>query len=278
MSDPTFQPRFIFDGEISNYGLPGKAQLPTIMNCVDAASSLIDTTCGRIDGLGGGSTVYTTYAQRLYLPPGRNLFRVTFTPMVAVSQAIVNELQQLTISGGAGPNGEPNFYPSGNFYYTGCQPNTILLANGSLSAIISASGRYGYGRRDQQNLSPDLNYGANILQVAAFFGGPPQWTGIDASMVDYYDVVGEWWVPAGLYLSQYTEVAISYNSGWDPRRLPRNIKHACAAIVKNFITRGGGTTAIRGYTAGRIHTQFTPDLIDGTVKMWLDPFIKINAM
>jgi len=99
-----------------------------------------------------------------------------------------------------------------------------MQQTGMLSAIISASGRYGYGRRDQQATYPDLNYGANILMVAALFGGPPQWTGIDPTMIDWYDQVGECWVPAGLYLSQYTEVIMTYNAGFNPLKIPNQIK------------------------------------------------------
>ena len=270
MSNPTFVPEYIFEYELAGYGLPAVAQLPTIMNLVDAASSLIDSYCGRIDGLGTGSLVYSTYVERQLLPPGRNLCRLSKPPLVAVDQEFMDTLASYNATGYNGV--------SGNHYWTGALGNGVVLASGDLSSIISASGRYGYGRRDSQMSAPDMNYGSNILQVAAFFGGPPQWTAINPSMVEYNDEVGEIWLPAGLYLSSYTEVLVKYNAGFNPIALPNNIKMACAALVKNFIIRAGGATSLTGYDAGRIHAQFTPDLIDTNIQQWLKFYAHVVSM
>lgn len=263
--DTSFQPRFILDAEVATYGLPSVTNLPTVMNLIDAASTLIDQYCGRIDGTGAGSLVYTTYSERVYVPPARNIIRVSFGPLVGLAQTTIDALASAN-----------NTF--GNHYYTGCQASIYNTPTGNLSAIVAASGRYGYGRRDQQMTYPDLNYGANILQVASYFGGPPQFTAIDPSAIDYYDQVSEMWLPAGLYLSSYNEVIITYNAGYDPMNLPRGLKHACAALVKAFITRGGGVTNIKGYSAGRIHTQFTEDMIDPAIEKLLRPFAKVNCL
>ena len=277
--DYTFQPEYLFEFEIEAYGLPSAQQLPTVMNLVDAASSLIDTYCGRISGEGAGSLVYSTYVERELLPVGRNLCRVSQPPLVAVDTATVNALASYNLTGyldaGSG------VLVTGNHFYTGVLPNTVTVQGqpgGNLSSIISASGRYGYGRRDQQATYPDLNYGANILQVAAFFGGPPQWTGIDASMIDVNPAVGELWLPAGLYLSSYTEVIVTYNAGFNPIGMPNNIKMATAALVKNFITRSGGVTGLNSYSAGRIHAAFTPNLVDPTIEQWLRFFSHVVSV
>ena len=85
-------------------------------------------------------------------------------------------------------------------------------------------------------------------------------------------------VPAGLYLGQYTEIVIVYNSGYDPLNMPRPIKQACALLIRNFLSRGGGTTGLRSITtAGTANVSFTPDLVDTTIERILDPYKNIIA-
>lgn len=259
-----FQPRFILDAEIASFDLPSVQQLPNIMTIVDAASTLIDSECGRVDATGAGSLVYTTYAERIGIPETRNIFRTAYTPLVGLDTST-----QLALSGLNAV--------SGNHFYSGFTPNTINSQMGNLSAFVGISGRYSYGRKSGLNVFPDSQYAANILQVAAFFGGSPQFVPLDVSLTDYYDLVGEVWVPAGIMMASYTEVIAIYNSGYDPRNMPKGVKHACAALVKNFIARAGGITSVQSYNAGKIHVQFTPDLVDSTVKKWLAPFQKAIA-
>ncbi len=255
-----FQPRYITEGELAQFGLPDIDSQPNIMSLVDGASSLIDEYCGRTDGDGNGSLVYTTYSQRMLLPEGRNIFRTMFRPLVAVPVSTTNNLAS-----------------SGQNFYTGFTPNTAIMQNGTLTPLIGASGRYGYSRRGSQQVYPDLNYGANILQIASFFGGPPQFTPIDITFCDFDAKTGEIWVPAGLYLSQYTEVSIQYNSGYDPTDMPKSIKHACAALIRNLLSKGGGTTGMKSFSVWRVSGQFNEDLIDPTVARWLAAFVNVLA-
>lgn len=259
---PQFQPLYIFEDELKAFGLPDTDSQSNIMSLVEASSSLIDEYCGRTDGDGNGSLAYTTYSQRILLPEGRNIFRTMFKPLVPIDTTTTSTLAA-----------------SGANYYTGFTANTQFGPSyaGALTPIISASGRYGYSRRGSQQVYPDLNYGANILQIASFFGGPPQFTPIDVTMIDYDVKTGEVWVPAGLYLSQYTEIVITYNSGFDPRDMPRGIKHACAALIKNFLARGGGTTAMKSFSVWRVSGQFVDDMIDPTVARLLQPFVTVLA-
>jgi hypothetical protein len=136
--------------------------------------------------------------------------------------------------------------------------------------MLGASGRYGYGRRSEFAVYPDLNYGMNLLQVASFFGGPPNWTPIDVSSIDWdaESQSGEVWIPAGLYMSQYTEMIAIYNSGYDPLNMPPAIKNATAALVRNFLARGGGTTGIK---------SLQDELLDSTIQRWLDAFKTVLA-
>lgn len=274
-----FQPRFVLASELRQYGLPDQTKQADILSLVDAASTLIDEYCGRTDGNGQGSLVYTTYAERiLFQASGRNIVRVSFKPMVAIDATTYNTLVASANSVPTNPAGNPDL--GLNYFWTGCLQNLVTQPDGSLSSIIAASGRYGYGRRNSYAIYPDLNYGMNPLQVASFFGGPPTWTLIDAGAIDWDKQTqsGEIWVPAGLYLSQYTEMIVVYNAGYHPLMLPRAIKQSCAALVRNFLARGGGTTGIKGIqAAGSINVQFTDALIDDTIARWLDAYRNVIA-
>ncbi len=261
-----YQPRFISEADLISYGLPNSTQQPDILTVVDRASTLIDEFCARADVDGQGSLAWTTYTERLFLPVGRNIFRVSFRPLAVVD---VSTVAQLSASGSV--SGEPNNY------YTGVQPSPIVTMANVASPIISCSGRYGYARRGQQQVYPDLNYAANVLQIASFFGGPPQFTNIDVKSIDFDSRTGEMWVPAGLYLSQYTEVVIQYNSGFDPRRMPPAIKHATASLVRNLLSRGGGATGLKSFQAGRIRAEFTDDLIDVNIQNMLQAYRTARA-
>lgn len=281
-----FQPRYILPNELTQFQLPDANRQPGILTLVDAASTLIDEHCGRTDGTGQGSLVYTTYIERLLLQArNRNILRVSFKPMVALTPSLVNLLTASANNVPLDKQGNPLGTSSGllttNYFWTGCQANTVAVGNvpgSTVSPIIGCSGRYGYARRSEFAIYPDLNYGMNLLQVASFFGGPPTFVNIDPSQIDFDVASGEIWVPAGLYLSQYTEIVIVYNSGYDPRFMPRPIKQACAALIRNYLARGGGVTGLRGINSpGVTNVSFSPDLIDTTVERILDPFKNVIA-
>ena len=280
-----FTPRFILPDELRRYGLPDANRQPAILTLVDAASSLIDIHCGRLDGEGNGSLVYTTYTERLLMQAiNRNIVRLSFKPLVAVSASTVNLLA-------ASANNVPTTTATTrnpdnpllltNYFYTGVQPSVQAISGvpgSTISPIIGVSGRYSYGRRGAQQIYPDLNYGANLLMVAAFFGGPPTWQNVDVSMSDFDVATGEIWIPAGLYLGQYTEIVCTYNSGFHPLYMPHPIKQSCAMLVRNFLSRGGGTTGLRSIqTSGAANVSFEPDLIDTTIERMLDPFKTVMA-
>lgn len=262
-----FQPRYIFPQEYTAYGLPDSSDQPDIDNLVMLASTMIDEHCGRTDGDGNGSLVYTTYQERLlFQAPGRNLTLLPMKPIVALTATTVSGLQVLDAA-------------SGGYYYTGVQPNSVIMANGNLSGIIAASGRYGYTRRDQSQTYPDLNALINPLTLVSLFGGPPPWIPIDMSNTDYDPKTGEIWVPAGLQLQRYSEVIITYNSGYDPRNMPKQIKLACAALTKNLMAKGSGTTGIRSQSLGRagFSVTMTDDVIDPSIDRLLASFKMVRA-
>lgn len=237
------------------------------MSMIDEASTLIDQYCSRTDGDGNGSLVYTTYVQRVQMQsPNRNIARLSFKPLVAVDAATRQTLSDLHDS--TDNNGGP-------YYYTGFQANDITnTANNALSPILSCSGRYGYVRRDASAMLPDLNYLANPLQITALFGGPPGFQYMDASQIDCNYQTGAIWVPVGLYFVRYTELVVTYNSGFDPRHMPKAIKRACALVVRNMIVRGG-ISGVKSLNASKVSATFAESLIDQDIQVMLQPFVNV---
>lgn len=257
-----FQPRYIFESELSAYGLGGSPDVQGLLSVVDTASLMIDEYCGRTDGGGDGSLVYTTYQQRVLAEaPGRNIYFLPYRPLVALTQAQVNALsgQDIAASG---------------YYYTGVQPSINTLANGTLSAIISASGRYIPGRRDKYGFGDDAISYTSPWNLATFFGAPPQWEAVDMVNLDYDAKTGQVWIAGGLYQYRFSEVIFVYNSGYDPGNMPRGIKRACAAITKNLLAKGTGTTGMKSFTSSKIgvSAEFNEDCIDVNVQRLLDAF------
>lgn len=266
MSVP-FQSCYILEDELSDYGLPTADVQSDIMNLVQFASSLLDEECGRLDGDGNGSFAYTSYTQRILLQTrNRNLIYLPLKPVVPVDAATVTLLQN-SASG--------NF----NFSDTGLLPNTIFRPDGSLSGIIAASGRYGYTRQDMSIAYPDLFAFINPLNLLTMFGGPAPWIPIDVSNIDYDSRSGECWIPAGLQLQRYSEVLITYNSGYNPLVMHRIIKHVTASAVKNALSKGNATTAMLSFQLGKsgANATFYKDLIDPTLDRMLTPFKQIRA-
>lgn len=269
MSFAPFAPCYIFETELASYGLPTPDFQADIMNLVGMASTLIDEYCGRIDGDGNGSLVYTTYMQRLLLQTkNRNLVYLPVKPISPVSAQVVADLTALGTSG------------QWNAYFTGVQANTTIQANtGQLTGLIAASGRYGYTRQDQSIAYPDLWSFINPLNLVTMFGGPAPWVAMDISNADVNTQSGEIWIPAGLQLQRYSEVWVTYNSGYDPRVMPRAVKYACACIVKNALLKGDGTTALLTMSLSRSGANATmlPTLIDPMVDQMLIPFKCVRA-
>ena len=264
-----FYPCYIFESELSAYGLPTPDFVGDIMNLVQLASTIVDTECGRIDGDGNGSLVYTTYVQRLLLQTrNRNLLELPIKPIVGITQSQVNAMM-------AAASGSP----SGNYWYTGVQPSVFNAPNGSLSGIIGASGRYGYGRQDISLAYPDLFAMINPLNLVTMFGGPAPWVSIDVTQTDYDGKTGEVWIPAGLQLQKYSEVYVIYNSGYDPFNMPRTIKYVTAALVKNALAKGDGTTGLLSMNMGRggPTVGMYSSLIDPTLDRLLTPYKNVRS-
>lgn len=262
-----FTPLYIFEAELTSYGLPDVATFPDILNLVQFASAFLDEECGRIDGDGNGSLAYTTFFQRILLQTrNRNLIQLPMKPIVGITQATVDVLVALAAA-------------SGNHYYSGVIANTVNQPNGDLSGVVAASGRYGYVRQDQSVGYPDLWAPFNPMTLVTIFGGPAPWVALDVSAMDYDAKTGEAWIPAGLQLQRYSEVLIQYNAGYDPRSMPPVLKHVCASLVKNAMAKGNATTAMLGLTLGKsgANATFGANLMDPTLDRMLTPYRNIRA-
>jgi hypothetical protein len=263
-----FCPQYIFPWELESFGLPTPDVVPDILNLVQFASAAIDESCGRLDGDGCGSLVYTTYVQRLLLQTrNRNLVQIPIKPIVAVPASTVAALQTLAAT-------------SGNFYFTGVQASTsVSQLTGQLTGLIAASGRYGYTRQDMSIAYPDLFAFINPLNLVTLFGGPAPWVSIDITQTDFDPKTGEMWPPAGLQLQRYSEIILTYTSGFDPRAMPWQIKHVCASVVKNALAKGNATTAMTSLTLGRAGATaaFGPGLIDPVLDQMLTPFRVVRS-
>lgn len=264
-----FTPCYVLPTELQDFDLPTPDNDSSIMDTVKLASALIDEACGRVDGDGNGSLVYTTYIQRILLQTrNRNLFMFPMKPLTPVDQATVDDLTAMATAAGS----------SGNFFYTGVLPNTLTGFGIPLSAIVAASGRYGYTRQDMSIAYPDLFAFINPLNLVTMFGGPAPWVSIDVTNTDYNPQTGECWPPAGLQLQRYSEVLMTYNSGYHPLRMPWQIKHVCAALVKNLLPRGGATAMMNmSLSRSGVNIGFTQNLIDPTLDQMLTPYKQVRA-
>lgn len=101
-----------------------------------------------------------------------------------------------------------------------------------LQRLLSGCGRYSYGRRSDQIAG--IWNDVNLLATLQSFGGPPQWMRFDVTQCSCSQETGEVWVPAGLYLSYYSEVRLAYIAGYSRSSLPAKIKQATANVIKTY--------------------------------------------
>jgi hypothetical protein len=143
----------------------------------------------------------------------------------------------------------------------------VILAVTPVVRILSAAGRYSYGRRDRRALN-QVNY--DYLAALAVFGSPPRFTEIDVDQIELYEPTGECWLPTGAFLINYTQVAIKYLAGYN--QIPARILAALAMIVNEVCTKGSSDRI--SYSVGRVSRRYaTPSFITSDIYDLLSPYI-----
>ncbi len=146
---------------------------------------------------------------------------------------------------------------------------TVALAPATI-AYTAARGRYGYPRRAAS--ASQVFPAASILEVSSVFGGPPEWETIDVTAITGDPRTGEVWLPAGIYMAQYTEVEITYTAGY--ATIPDAVKAACAFIIMAYLERAA-MAGVKG--KGITPPAFDRTLIDRTTGAMLEPY-RVRSM
>lgn len=145
--------------------------------------------------------------------------------------------------------------------------NQVVLAATPVLKLLTAAGRYAYGRRDRRSLN-QVNY--DYLAAIAVFGSPPRFVEIDTNQIEFYGPTGEAWLPTGFFLINYTQVQIKYIAGFT--QPPDRVKAALAEILNSMCAKG--VSDRKSYSVGRRSQQFdTPHYVTQQAYSLLEPFI-----
>ncbi len=132
----------------------------------------------------------------------------------------------------------------------------------NLAGLLSAVGRYGYGRRSDQagGYGNDLNLLANLQTL----GAAQSWQPIDVANISTSAVTGECWITPGLMLATFSEVRLRYIAGFSAAALPSAIKQATANVLKALAQEVDANSIYRVVQAGGTKMErFSDRNIDG---------------
>lgn len=145
------------------------------------------------------------------------------------------------------------------------------LAHFPVARLVSAMGRYGFGRRSQTN----GNYPSevlNLLSTVSALGGPPQWEAVDVGAIGI-EPAGDFWMPAGLLVAYYTRVKLAFVSGYPQAGLPSQIKQACANIIIGTGATTGLPPGIKSAKAGDTQlVRFAATQMDDDTRALIERF------
>jgi len=143
--------------------------------------------------------------------------------------------------------------------------NQVQLAARPVLRILSAHGRYGYGRRDRRQLnSANVDY----VSVLAVLGSPPQFLPLDVNLIEVTGASGEVWLPTGMFLVPYSTIDITYVAGFVD--IPYRIKLYVALIVNEICAKGSADRI--SYSVGRVSRTFaSPSFIPADVRSDCNP-------
>lgn len=125
----------------------------------------------------------------------------------------------------------------------------VILQATPVVKLISAAGRYSYGRRDRRALN-QVNF--DYIAAIAVFGSPPRFTEIDVNQIEFYPPTGECWLPTGFFLINYTQIQIKYHAGFN--QIPDRAKAALAEIINTICSKGSSDRYM--FQVGKVHRRF----------------------
>lgn len=133
--------------------------------------------------------------------------------------------------------------------------------------LVSAGGRYTYGRKDRISMSQ-----ANLdtLGSTLIFGSPPAWEQIDVNLIDVVPSTGQILLPTGIFLVNYNEVAVRYVAGY--QSIPDRAIAALITIINDVASMGSANR--KTHTVGTVRSEFFgPGFVSEAAKSLLAPFI-----
>ncbi len=131
--------------------------------------------------------------------------------------------------------------------------------------LVSARGRYATPRRGE------LDYEADLWDIALAFGIPGTWVNLDVSDLDAFAETGEVTMPVNVMGWAFTEVEIVYTAGFDP--FPNKVKVACAQLVKNAQATPALNVKKNVAPDGMQFWYFADSLVDDMVQELLAAFV-----
>jgi hypothetical protein len=151
------------------------------------------------------------------------------------------------------------------------EARALFRASRPVVRLLSGLGRYGYGRRSDQQAG--LFEDINLLAIIGTFGGPPLWLPFDVTQCGIaWNNQREVWVPAGVFMAPYNECRMAYVSGFSASGLPDPIKAATAEVCV-ALTDLAGSGNIKRFKAGQTDIErFTNQSISEDTRRLLLPF------
>jgi len=133
------------------------------------------------------------------------------------------------------------------------------------SPLVSARGRYAAPRRGE------LDYEADLWDIALAFGIPGTWVDIDVTNLDAFPETGEVTLPVNVMGWAFTEIEIVYTAGF--ATFPNPVMVACAQLVKNAQATPALNVKKNVVPGGMQLWYFSDSLLDATVQELLAPFV-----
>jgi hypothetical protein len=133
------------------------------------------------------------------------------------------------------------------------------------SPIVSARARYATPRRGE------LEYEADLWDIALAFGIPGTWVDLNVANLDVFPETGEVTLPVNVMGWTFNEIEIVYTAGFSP--LPDPVKIACAQLVKNAQATPALNVKKNVVPDGMQIWYFSDSLMDATVQELLAPFV-----